>query len=352
MTSGKSKLHIVYLVANISDIAGGTRVIVEHVNRLHALGHVVELWVSEEGQRPYFIYNVPIRLVEHGALSTPDVVVITDPALLPVVATHRLKGKTYLLMQHDNEWVTEVTGASTGANLMSEYVEHFRSGHFTIIVVSTWLQDVVRKRYNLDSLLVPNAVDPTIFHPAVPLVTSPNPAVLVLYDPQPWKGFAEAIAAIQEVQVGILNLKLLILGKYFPETPKNTGLSYGFSFPAIYFNRPKQEELASIYASASVFLSTSWKEGFGLPGLEAMACGTPLVITSSGGVEEYVVDGQNAIVVEPQNVTSIVGGLKEVLLNKQLSNSLRKNAMKNAADFRWETSIKKLEDSFRSKVNE
>jgi len=53
-------------------------------------------------------------------------------------------------------------------------------------------------------------------------------------------------------------------------------MAFTFPFPITFFNRPPQKNLARIISSADIHLSTSWREGFGLPGLEAMACGVPL----------------------------------------------------------------------------
>ncbi len=50
-----------------------------------------------------------------------------------------------------------------------------------------------------------------------------------------------------------------------------------------------------------IFISTSWWEGFGLPSLEAMACGCALILTDAGGVNEYAIANENCLMYEPKN---------------------------------------------------
>ena len=58
-----------------------------------------------------------------------------------------------------------------------------------------------------------------------------------------------------------------------------------------------QPDLGREYDAAQVFVVGSWFEGFCQPGLEAMACGVPLVTTDNGGCREYAIDGETALVV-------------------------------------------------------
>ena len=66
-----------------------------------------------------------------------------------------------------------------------------------------------------------------------------------------------------------------------------------------------QEALGREYAAARVFVVGSWFEGFCQPGLEALACGTPLVTTDNGGCREYARDGETALVVPPQDANAM-----------------------------------------------
>ncbi len=95
------------------------------------------------------------------------------------------------------------------------------------------------------------------------------------------------------------------------------------------------DTLRSFYQAASAFVFPSLYEGFGLPPLEAMACGTPVVCSSVSSLPEVV--GDAAEIVNPENVFDIARGIREVLLNRKR----RRRAWWNAASgqarrFSWE----------------
>lgn len=338
-------MYIVYLVANMDGISGGMRIIAEHVNRLSERGHEVELWTPSVSSEPAFEIKATVKEYDATKLNMPEVVVMTDPGFLKDAIGNRKKRNTYLLMQHDNEWVAEVTGSSTYADSVGEYIESFKNGRIEIITVSRWLVTVAMERYGLESHLVLNGIDQSLFKPTDPVLRYSEPTVMTYYDPQNWKGFPDTFMALLEVRKVIPNLRVIILGRSFPETPKVKGMSYGFPFPVVYFNRPAQSDLSSIYSSADVFVSTSWKEGFGLTGLEAMACAVPLVTTNNYGNADYAHDEKTALVVG-RSSTEISAGILRLFDDDTLRKRLSRSGLEKASEFSWDHSITCLESSF------
>ncbi|MGC9048456.1 MAG: glycosyltransferase, partial [Caldisphaera sp.] len=76
--------------------------------------------------------------------------------------------------------------------------------------------------------------------------------------------------------------------------------------------------LARLYSSSDIFLFTSRAEGFGLPPLEAMACGTAVISTDSKGTRDYMINGYNALVAKTKNPDEIADLLVQALDNKEL----------------------------------
>jgi glycosyltransferase involved in cell wall biosynthesis len=97
-----------------------------------------------------------------------------------------------------------------------------------------------------------------------------------------------------------------------------------------------RDELGALYAGAAAFVYPSLAEGFGLPVLEAMAYGTP-VVTSAGTATEEVA-GEAALLVDPLDVDAIAGALERVLDDDGLANSLRAAARERVARFTWRRS--------------
>lgn len=94
-----------------------------------------------------------------------------------------------------------------------------------------------------------------------------------------------------------------------------------------------QEDLVILYNLASVFVMPSLYEGFGLPLLEAMSCGCPVVTAENGSIPEVV--GNAAFFVDGYSVESISSGIKKVFSNKELQNELSKKGLSQADKFSW-----------------
>jgi glycosyltransferase involved in cell wall biosynthesis len=94
------------------------------------------------------------------------------------------------------------------------------------------------------------------------------------------------------------------------------------------------DTLRSFYQAASAFVFPSLYEGFGLPPLEAMACGTPVVCSAVNSLPEVV--GDAAEVVNPENVFDIARGMRQVLLDPELRARLIERGFQQARRFSWE----------------
>jgi glycosyltransferase involved in cell wall biosynthesis len=94
------------------------------------------------------------------------------------------------------------------------------------------------------------------------------------------------------------------------------------------------ETLRAFYQAASAFVFPSLYEGFGLPPLEAMACGTPVVCSHVSSLPEVV--GEAALIVNPENVFDIARGMREVLFNDALRSELIERGLQQARRFSWE----------------
>ncbi|TAH35880.1 glycosyltransferase family 1 protein [Candidatus Saccharibacteria bacterium] len=351
MSTSTKKLNIVYLVSTpLRDISGGVRVITYHIDGLLELGHTVEMWVPKGyGLEPYFFTNTPIREVENldaTNLNKPDIVVLCDPSLLGIVARRRKKPGTFLLLQHDMQYLYEVDETTHKVSPLQEHADYLRTA-CRIIVVSDWIKDALQARLGLTSFVVRNGVDKALFHPdSEPLVRSKEPVALIFYDPQPWKGFNDVMQALVGVKGQVPELRIAIISQGFPVAAE-VGSSYSYTFPVIYFNRPDQRDMAKVFSSASVFISASWQEGFGLPGLEAMACGVPLVTTDSGGVREYAIPNTTALVTPPRDIPALTEAVMEVLRDEKLRARLSHSGLEKAEQFSWPSSIKRLVILFR-----
>jgi len=91
--------------------------------------------------------------------------------------------------------------------------------------------------------------------------------------------------------------------------------------------------LADLYRAADTFVYPSLFEGFGLPPLEAMACGCPVVSSTRGSLGEVI--GQAALTVDPENVSEMADRLCRIAASDETRNRLRVAGMAQAARFDW-----------------
>lgn len=92
-------------------------------------------------------------------------------------------------------------------------------------------------------------------------------------------------------------------------------------------------DLPALYASADWFVSSSLYEGFGLPLLEALACGTPVVCSNTSSLPEVV--NEAALLFEPSNIDSIATALERAMTDAPLRATMRKRGLARAAQFSW-----------------
>jgi glycosyltransferase involved in cell wall biosynthesis len=104
------------------------------------------------------------------------------------------------------------------------------------------------------------------------------------------------------------------------------------------------DTLRSFYQAASAFVFPSLYEGFGLPPLEAMACGTPVVCSHVSSLPEVV--GEAAEVVNPENVFDIARGMREVLLNAERRRTMVERGFEQARRFSWERTAQQVLEAY------
>ena len=105
------------------------------------------------------------------------------------------------------------------------------------------------------------------------------------------------------------------------------------------------EDLVAIYNLAQVFIMPSLYEGFGLPVLEAMACGCPVITSKEGSLGEVAKD--SAYFVDAYNAEDIEKGIREVFSNNQLKNELREKGFENVQKFSWKKTASDTLDVYR-----
>ncbi len=105
------------------------------------------------------------------------------------------------------------------------------------------------------------------------------------------------------------------------------------------------EELNRYYNTCTLFVMPSLDEGFGLPAIEAMTCGRPVIVSTGNSLEEVV--GESGVLVNPLSVTEITAAIDRVYLDRDLQESLGKRARKRAKQYSWDRAARQLLEILR-----
>jgi len=165
--------------------------------------------------------------------------------------------------------------------------------------------------------------------------------VLYVGNIKPHKNLVRLIEAFSQLRRDHDDLKLLIIGDEISKLPalRRAVHSHKLHKHVRFLGYLKDDTLSVLYRLASVFVFPSLYEGFGLPPLEAMASGTPVVTSNISSLPE--VTGDAAVLVDPYDVDSIVDGMRRVLDDPALAAELSRRGLIRAREFSWERSVEK-----------
>jgi len=171
--------------------------------------------------------------------------------------------------------------------------------------------------------------------------------VLYAGNVKPHKNLERLIEAFDLVRrSGLDHLKLVLIGD---EISKYTALRRAVHAHQLhkyvrFLGYQPEDTLAVMYRLASVFVFPSLYEGFGLPPLEAMASGTPVVASNVSSLPEVV--GDAAVLIEPRDPQSIAEGIRRVLCDEHLRSDLRARGLTRARQFSWEASVRRIREIY------
>ena len=142
------------------------------------------------------------------------------------------------------------------------------------------------------------------------------------------------------------DLKLIIIGDDLSGNPdlRRTVVRSGVQNDVRFLGFIPIEVLRIFYDEAKIFVFPSLYEGFGLPPLEAMAHGTPVVTSNVSSLPEVV--GNAAVLVNPENVFEIMRALHRVLMDKPLRDRMKERGYRQATRFSWEISVRRVLDVY------
>jgi glycosyltransferase involved in cell wall biosynthesis len=206
--------------------------------------------------------------------------------------------------------------------------------HF--LAVSKTIKTVLKGVYNRESQLFPNGIDTDFYHP-LKQKNNDIPIVLLVGNPYlDFKGF--------DFVISLLNVAWELGSVFKVWWASQIDFTIKQDSPPIEkFIEPSQQKLAELYRNADVFISASLYESFPLPPIEAMASGTAVIATNSGGINTYAKPGVNCLLCEQGDFDSMFYALQHLLTNPDARDSLAAEGRKTALEYSFSSVIPILE---------
>lgn len=196
-------------------------------------------------------------------------------------------------------------------------------------------QKIVRRFGTERVTTAPNGVNTLCFHPDAKqyIYQLPERFILFVGSLQPRKNLQALWIAWSEIKNEYQNLWLVIAGRHSSIYAKT---ELAASERVHFLGYIPEEALAGLYAKATLFVLPSLDEGFGLPALEAMACGTPVIVSSGGALPEVV--GSAGLIFDLRQPGSLSPMIRSCLEDHALYSSLVARGLEHVQKFSWKNS--------------
>ena len=340
-TEKTDKMRIAYVLPLGKNLTGGLKALLHQMRQMTRRGHIVKAYLRTDEENARVIPNwseltdddvaqqiiVPRHVSYSEVITDVDVIVLSWMELaaefahseIPVVLWEQgyevLYGDYGRLLTSDSETLKKL-----------RYIYRLP---IHLVAVSDTIKRALKGKYNRHAELIPPCIDTEFYRPCEQKSNAMPTILLVGHPGLIFKGFAFALSVLESAWA---------LGARFSVQwacqRKPSGIST--SFPIEYFEMASQEQLASLYRKADVFLSASLYESFPLPPIEAMASGTAVIATDSGGIRTYAEPGKNCLLAEQGDVDSCATALIFLLTQPEFRNALaaagRETAMKYSAE--------------------
>lgn len=349
-------MRLTFLVSSLW-LSGGVNAVAEYARRLKAHGHqvaivvprstvdagvaqrlgvaeIIEAGPPEVRVQSKLVSKLMLSLALASAVPPSDVIIATHtPTVLPTLwATRKHAGTRAVWFYQD--YMEMFDGRTIEQVLLRTLPGCFHD----ILVVSCSAASEIRQ-YGAKRVTIvrQGLADEELFVPPADSSQRQPGLLLCLGDMRPRKGLFDFLAAVERIYHDEPNIHLAIVSK--------SEIKVDSRIPMDIHYRPPRRQLAELYRRCQVFVSASWWESFGLPPLEAMACGAPVVLTDSRGVRDYARPEENCLMVPPRDSQALAAAIRRVLREPALANRLGKAGPPTARDYRWDECVNRFESA-------
>lgn len=347
-------MKIAFVVPEISK-TGGMRIIFEYANRLVKRGYNVSLispivpfnsYIGEfspyflkyrlkyairfltgkiEKPQEYFDMNFKINYIPFPSkIFVPDAdIYIATSWTSSYLVDSINKGKKFYLVQDYEVWTSN-----------KKFVDNSYKLNLQKIVVSTYLQNLLKEKFAENSEVVLNGIDFKKFNNPEKKLFKVN-SVLFMDHLLENKNVKDALLVINKLHTDYPEIKIDCFGRRkYSDIPGYVKFT----------ENPSDEEIANLYRSSDIFLYTSLNEGFALPPAEAMACKCAVAGYNNAGLPDYSINETTALLCETGNVETLYENVRRLINDSKLLESISLGGYNHIRKtLAWDEAVNKFE---------
>lgn len=322
-------LKIGWVIGNL-EVHGSTRRVVEMSNALVARGHWLTIYTGGgETDCPWLPCAARILPLTEMQSESHDALIFAGAAreAYDLIDAADCRVRALYVLAMDEPHIGDLLTCNSSA------VQRFRSivqsPRWLIMANSTWQWEWLRDNLRPDAHLLLGGVNRTIFHPEKVERDPAQRIVLTSGRKRAREGsgtVAEAVRMVQQTYPSAVWMTY-------------TGRNYG------------QDEMRRAYCGAELFADGQWYAGWNNPVVEAMACGCPVVCTNIGGVQDFALHNETALLVPPNDVQAMAEAILRLMGDPALGQRLAGNALRIVERFLYARAAERLEELIEERLH-
>ena len=335
----KDKLEITYIMV-WTKVCGGSKIILEYANRLAKKGHKINIVTYDEYPDWYELSDkinfvkVPENEDIQKYIPNSDVVVPTSWKCIRK-AIKANKGPVAFFEQGGSH-LFEIDRLS---EIKRKVVYDRMQLPPFIYTVSKYSAEKIEEIYGRRSSIIYSALESKIFYPREKERNENEISITIVGSEDfKFKNVGEVLEVIRE-----LKEKYQIKLNWITQTEPKINIEEGKN--AIV--NPEQKIIGDVLRNTDIYICNSEYESFGLPTLEAMTCGATVITTDTGGMRDFVIDRENALVIKHHNKEDMKEKIEMLINDKNLMHKMSQDGIATASKFNWDNTILSMEKYFR-----
>ena len=336
-------MKICYLLPGI-ELAGGIKVILEHINFLNRLTNIKATAVAEHDCPGWFNQEVEFRRVDNlfiADLSEFDLIIATYYNQLEKIYTLYPHKTIHFCQGYEGDYpllVDEQILAGRKPEQLIADIERAYSLPLPRFTVAPWLTKYLIDKFGNLTMTLGQAFDHKLFHPGRDQSYADGFRILIAGDSRlKFKGVKDALRAVSILRMDKPFIQIIRLNPY-----DNFECENSWACIDEYHCSLSPEMVAELYRTCHILVFIPCREGFGLPALEAMACGVPTVLSDIPPFKEISHNGETSLLVKP-DIKEVADAVNRLLTEEALRDTLRTRGLMRAQDFHYHGLISKLD---------